>query len=276
MKNLIVLTAITLINCACASSDGDHDMVKITPSKGRPFLIDMSEVTNSQFKEFVDETGYVTTAERDFHLIFYGDDTQEIDSTVVAGSLVFKPTRGPVVLTDYSQWWEWKTGAHWAAPEGPGSDLSDRMNHPVVHISYEDARNYAAWIGKRLPTEQEWETAAKAGLDQKYAWGNTSIEEAFDKANYWQGFFPFRNDLKDGYYGSAPVKSFPPNAFGIYDMSGNVWEWCTSSSGQPIVKGGSFLCNESYCSGYRISSRMPNDHQSSLNHTGFRLVKDLD
>ncbi len=139
----------------------------------------------------------------------------------------------------------------------------------------EDAIAYAKWANKRLPTEEEWELLARGGKKNRFAWGNEEAESATSKANFWQGLFPFRNSVIDGYAGTAPVKSFPPNSFGLYEMSGNVWEWVISKSGQPVVKGGSFLCNDSYCSGYRINSRMPNDRESSLNHTGFRLVKDL-
>ncbi len=248
-------------------------MVKVISDEVQSFYIDEIEVTNAQFQVFVKETGYITTAEKDFTLPFIIDGKQ-VDSTIFAGSLVFKATEGPVPLDDYSQWWEWTSGAFWAAPEGPSSDIKERMDHPVVHISFIDAQAYASWAGKRLPTEQEWEIAAKAGKDQIYAWGNKAAEHSHDKANFWQGLFPFRNNEEDGFYGSAPVRSFEPNELGIYDMSGNVWEWTISSTGQSVVKGGSFLCNESYCSGYRIESRMPNDQESSLNHTGFRLVKD--
>lgn len=240
----------------------------------KAIFIDKTEVTNAQFKIFIDATGYTTTAEKDFRLEIEKEGVL-VDSVVAAGSLVFIKTDGPVQLNDYSQWWEWKQGAFWAAPEGEGSNIEDRMNHPVVQVSFEDVNAYARWAGMRLPTESEWEYAASGGENITFAWGNENAKQAGKKANFWQGFFPFQNTVEDGFIGTAPIKSFAPNKFGLFEMSGNVWEWCVSSSGQPIVKGGSFLCNDSYCSGYRISSRMPNDRESSLNHTGFRLVKDI-
>lgn len=270
---------ITIIFFSCSTYEDEKisgmEKVSIPGAEGEKILlVDITEVTNSQFKKFVDATHYKTTAEKDFNLPLEREGNL-IDSLIKAGSLVFKQTDGPVALDDYSQWWEWKEGAYWAAPEGPGSSIRDKMDHPVVHISFEDAMAYAKWIGKRLPTEEEWQYAASGGKNNTYAWGNETIEEATKKANFWQGLFPFQNNNEDGYIGTAPVKTYPSNNFGLFEMSGNVWEWCISSSGTPIVKGGSFLCNDSYCSGYRVQSRMPNDRESSLNHTGFRLVKDV-
>ncbi len=206
-----------------------------------------------------------------------------------------------------SQWWHWTVGANWRQPEGPGSSIAHRMDHPVVHISWEDAQAYASWAGKRLPTEAEWEWAAMGTVkNAKYPWGDESIEEAYDKANFWQGIFPFRNLEKDGYYGTAPVKSFQANGYGLYDMAGNVWEWCQDKyrydaykadrakgtvenpegprksfdPAEPMIekyamRGGSFLCNDSYCSGYRVARRMKSSKDSGFNHTGFRCVRDI-
>jgi formylglycine-generating enzyme required for sulfatase activity len=276
------------------------------------FYMDETEVTNQQFMAFVDATGYVTTAEKPIDWAELSTQLppgtpKPADSLLKAGSLVFRPTEGPVDLRDYSQWWEWKVGANWRQPEGPGSSLENRMDHPVVHISWEDAQAYAKWTGKRLPTEAEWEWAALGGEDIKYPWGNDPIEEAHDKANFWQGFFPYQNEERDGYYGTSPVRSFPPNGYGLYDMAGNVWEWCSDTyrydnyqidhskgsvtnpqgpsssqnlndpyaTNEHVIRGGSYLCNDSYCSGYRVSRRMPSDGDSGTNHKGFRCVKDL-
>jgi len=275
------------------------------------FYMDATEVTNRQFDNFVKATHYITVAEREL-------DWDELkkqlppntpkphDSLLSPGSLVFKPTTGPVNMTDPSAWWRWTIGANWRQPEGPGSSIADRMSHPVVHVSWEDADAYARWAGKQLPTEAEWEWAAMGGnSNAKYPWGNASAEEAYDKANFWQGFFPYENLEQDGYYGTAPVKSFPPNAYGLYDMAGNVWEWCSDKyhagayqqyegmvndpvgpedSYDPqepytpkyVMRGGSFLCNDSYCSGYRVSRRMKSSKDSGLNHTGFRCVMSVE
>ena len=275
-----------------------------------PFYIDTHEVTNAEFDEFIKATGYLTVAEKDI-------DWEEIkmqlpkgtpkppDEVMKAGSLVFKETSGPVDLMDYSQWWHWTIGAHWRQPEGPGSSIEDRMDHPVVHIAYEDALIYAQWMGKRLPTEAEWEWAASGGTINKYPWGNDPIEDAIDKANFWQGIFPYKNLLQDGHKGTAPVGSFPSNGYGLFDMAGNVWEWCQDKydvesyaidknkglvknpggsnryndprepySQKHIIRGGSFLCNESYCSGYRVSRRMSTSKDSGSNHKGFRCARD--
>ncbi|MCL4106435.1 UNVERIFIED_CONTAM: hypothetical protein GTU68_030393 [Idotea baltica] len=257
------------------------------------FYMDETEVTNAAFKEFIDETGYVTIAER------------PPDSLLQPGALVFHQTSQPVALDDPSKWWSWTIGASWQHPLGPDSDIKDKMDHPVVQISWEDAAAYAKWADKRLPTEAEWEWAARGGKeDQIYPWGNESVSEVGHKnANYWQGMFPFENSEKDGYLTTAPVKSFPPNAYGLYDMAGNVWEWCqdwydanyyqkdeaasngTDGPGQSynpmnpyqaskVMRGGSFLCNDDYCSGYRNARRMQSSPDTGLNHAGFRCVKD--
>lgn len=277
------------------------------------FYMDVQEVTNASFKEFVDATGYVTEAERDINWDVVKKDVppgtpKPADSLLKAGSLIFSPTDGPVDLTDYAQWWRWTTGANWRQPEGPGSSIADRMDHPVVHVSWTDAKAYAEWAGKRLPTEAEWEWAAMGGTSEaKYPWGNEPIEESYNKANFWQGSFPYLNSLLDGFENTAPVRSYAPNGYGLYDMAGNVWEWCedkyhagaytllgeegnrlnpkgpaTSFDPQEpyaekyVIRGGSFLCNDSYCSGYRTSRRMSSTKDSAFNHTGFRCVRDLE
>lgn len=276
------------------------------------FYMDETEVTNKEFAQFVDATNYVTVAEKD---IPWEEIKKQLpvnaskppDSVLAAGSLVFKQTQAPVDLSDYRQWWQWTIGANWRRPEGPGSSISDRMNHPVVHIAWEDAKAYANWAGKRLPTEAEWEWASMGGdITAKYPWGNESVEQASDKANFWQGKFPYQNYALDGFEGTAPIKSFKANGFGLYDMAGNVWEWCEDkydvdayqndkekglvsnpkgslSYNDPrepyapkhVIRGGSFLCNDTYCSGYRVSRRMSSSKDSGFNHTGFRCVKDL-
>lgn len=274
---LLLLIPLFLLSNGCQLEQLTEEGMVLIPGNEHiaSFLMDQTEVTNAEFAAFVKATGYVTTAEKDFTLPMNTGSGLR-DSTILAGSLVFQPTEGPVPLDDFSQWWQWTTGAYWAAPEGPGSDIKSRMDHPVVHVSFSDASAYAQWAGKRLPTEDEWEWAAKGGQNHRFAWGNEPAGSAYDKANFWQGFFPFDNRLDDGYYGTSPVNTFPKNPYGLSDMAGNVWEWCLTTSSGPIVKGGSFLCNDSYCSGYLVTSRMPNDRESSLNHTGFRLVKDLE
>jgi sulfatase modifying factor 1 len=277
------------------------------------FYMDQTEVTNAQFEAFVKATGYVTTAEKELdweelRKQLPPDTPRPADSVLQPGSLVFQPTEGPVDLRDLSQWWEWTLGANWRHPEGPGSSIQDRMNHPVVHVSHEDAKAYAAWAGKRLPTEAEWEWAAMGGLeDPVYPWGNTPADQAAKKANFWQGIFPFRNDSLDGYVRTAPVKTYSENGYELYDMAGNVWEWCEDKyradtysldlepeeafnpsgplesfdPGDPlaeknVVRGGSYLCSDSYCSGYRVARRMRTTPDTGMGHLGFRCVKDID
>jgi sulfatase modifying factor 1 len=275
------------------------------------FWMDTAEVTNAQFAKFVNATGYITTAERkpDWSQLkkqLPPGTPKPDDSVLVAASLVFEPPKHPVDLNDYTQWWAWKKGADWKHPHGPGSSIKGKDNYPVVHISWYDAVAYCKWADKRLPTEAEWEWAARGGLQNKiYPWGNEPVDAGKPKANTWQGHFPYDNTLKDKYYGLAPVASFPPNGYGLYDMAGNVWEWCAdyynsnyyaaiaNSKGvnnpqgptksydpdepyapKRVIRGGSFLCNDSYCSGYRVARRMKSTEDSGMEHLGFRCVRD--
>ncbi|MDQ0639834.1 sulfatase modifying factor 1 [Pedobacter sp. W3I1] len=275
------------------------------------FYIDVTEVTNTQFKQFVKATGYVTTAEQkpDWNILkkqLPPGTPKPAANVLVAASLVFVPAKGPVDINNYAQWWAWSKGADWKHPRGPKSNILGKDNFPVVHVSYFDALAYCKWAGKRLPTEAEWEWAARGGLkDNIYPWGNESVNISKAKANIWEGDFPYKNVLKDKFYYSAPVKSFAPNAYGLYDMAGNVWEWCSdfydnryyASVNKPqgitnpqgpakshdpdepyaikhTVRGGSFLCNDSYCSGYRVARRMKTSEDSGMEHLGFRCVSD--
>jgi len=277
------------------------------------FYMDVHEVTNRQFRKFVDKTGYVTIAEKEIDWLEMKKELpvgtrKPSDEILQPGSLVFRSTDRPVALGDETQWWAWTIGTNWRKPEGPGSNIEDKMDHPVVHVAWEDAIAYARWSGKRLPTEAEWEWAARGGLNNPiYPWGDKSASKAASKANFWQGQFPYKNTLKDGFYGTAPVMSYMPNGYGLHDMAGNVWEWCAdlyhfgsykidlengfsiNPSGpeesydplephmsKRVIRGGSFLCNDSYCSGYRVSRRMKSSQDTGLSHTGFRCVKSVE
>lgn len=258
-----------------------------------PLAVERHPVTNAQFAEFVAATGHVTVAEQQLDpAAFPGVPPEEL----VPGSLVFQPTTGPVNLRDWRQWWTWVPGACWKHPTGPGSTVEDRPDHPVVQVAYPDAAAYAAWAGRRLPTEEQWEYAAGAGAVSVYAWGADVRPGGALMANTWQGKFPYRNDGALGWTGTSPVGTFPANGFGLLDMIGNVWEWtatrytprhrahpevsgcCPAPGGDPSInqalKGGSHLCAPEYCHRYRPAARSPQSQDSSTTHIGFRCVAD--
>lgn len=253
------------------------------------FWIQPHQVTNAAFAQFVSDTGYVTVAQRPLNPADYPGAPRE---NLQPGSLVFQRTPGPVDLRHLSQWWVWTPGACWNHPRGPRSGLTGRDTHPVVHVAFEDAQAYADWAGLALPTEAEWEVAARGGHPHAtYTWGDEPEAPGQKLANFWHGEFPYLPDT--GYGQSAPVGSYPPNAYGLYDMAGNVWEWttdfytsnraaaacCAEDSRDPqsgvarrVIKGGSFLCADSYCRRYRPAARRPQAVDTGMSHIGFRCV----
>ena len=275
------------------------------------FQLDRHPVTVSEFRRFVDGSGYMTVAERPLDPADY----PEADPALLApGSLVFHTTPGPVPLNDPSVWWEYVPGANWRSPEGPGSDVAGRARHPVTHVAFEDAQAFARWAGKELPSEAEWEYAARGGLDAAvFAWGDEMLPDGKPRANFWQGDFPWRNTGANGWRGTSAVGSFPPNGYGLYDVTGNVWEWTvdfysprgagvTSKPGERaccvprnpridspelsfdvgnpgahiprrVIKGGSHLCAPSYCMRYRPAARQGEAIDTSTSHIGFRCIR---
>ncbi|CAN7357584.1 formylglycine-generating enzyme family protein [Paenibacillus sp. LjRoot153] len=260
-------------------SDGEGPIRSVTVS---PFYVSPYTVTNAEYKEFVDTTGYKTEAEQYgwsfvFHLLLSKETAQKVTQVV-----------------QKTPWWWYVEGADWRHPEGSDSTIEDRLDHPVVHVSWNDAMTYCKWSGKRLLTEAEWEYAARGGLVQKkYAWGDLLKPDGKHMCNIWQGKFPEKNNASDGYIGTAPVHAFPPNGYGLYQTAGNVWEWCADwfnkdfhlterpvnpkgpASGQArVMRGGSYLCHKSYCNRYRVAARTANTPDSSSGNTGFRCAVD--
>jgi formylglycine-generating enzyme len=270
------------------------------------FWIDRHPVTNRQFSRFVAATGYVTVAERPPDPALYPGAPPE---NLVAGSMVFTPSSGPVDLTNHALWWAWTPGADWRHPQGPQSSIAGLADHPVVQVALEDVEAYCAWAGTALPAEAEWEYAARGGLEQAiFTWGNEERPGGQLMANSWQGHFPWQNTREDNYVSTSPVGSYPANGYGLLDMAGNVWEWtadwytvkyqanpdnpcCTVSNPAPnareasinplqahfriprrVVKGGSHLCAPSYCFRYRPAARQPQDIDTGTSHVGFRCV----
>ncbi len=211
-----------------------------------PFALDIYPVTNAKFSKFIEETGYITVAERSLdwekmRMQASPDAVKPSPELLQPGSLVFHPTKGPVDLRNMGKWWYWTHGASWRSPEGPGSSIEGRQDHPVVQIAWEDAAAYAAWAGQRLPTEAEWEFAARGGLDRsRYAWGEEESPDGQVMVNRWTGDFPYENDRLDGFSGTSPVGSFPANGYGLYDMGGNVWNWCSD-----LYQGDTFMARAS-------------------------------
>jgi formylglycine-generating enzyme len=258
------------------------------------FAIEQHPVSNAQFSEFVSDTGYVTVAERPLDQALFPELAPE---ELEAGSLVFTPTPGPVDLSNWRQWWRWSVGADWRHPFGPESSIEDKADHPVVQIAYPDAEAYAAWAGRRLPSEAEWEYAARGGSTTTYAWGEDVRPDGQLMANTWQGRFPYQNTGANGWVGTSSIGSFPANDFGLVDMIGNVWEWTTTTyqsrhavaapccgptiertpdqTTRKALKGGSHICAPEYCLRYRPAARSPQSLDTSTTHIGFRCVMSL-
>lgn len=290
----------------CGGLEAMDDARPIHRVKVDGFWMDLTEVTNAEFARFVAATGYVTVAERPLDP---GEFPGVSADKLVPGSLVFTPPNKAVPLNNALYWWRYVPGANWRHPEGPGSNLTGRENFPVVHVTFEDAVTYAKWADKQLPTEAQWEFAARGGrAGALYPWGDTFEPDGRSMANTFQGEFPHRNTGADGYMGAAPVASYPPNDYGLHDMAGNVWEWCADwyhpdvygrrspdklvhnpvgvteqesyDPAEPglakrVQRGGSFLCTDQYCTRYMVGSRGKGDPQTSSNHVGFRCVRNL-
>jgi formylglycine-generating enzyme required for sulfatase activity len=290
---------------AMGSNDHYPEEAPVRPAEVGDFWIDETPVTNAAFADFVAATGFVTAAET-------APDPRDYPGMSLAlakaGSAVFTPPSGPVSTEDAGLWWRYEFGAQWRRPLGPGSSVDDKTDHPVVQIAYADAAAFANWAGKALPTEAEWEFAARGGLaGAAFAWGDTLTPDQRIMANTWQGRFPWENTLDDGYAGTSPVGAFPPNGFGLYDMIGNVWEWTCDwfasvpatplksccgppmrrqvtqaesydphtpqiRTGRKVLKGGSHLCAPNYCQRYRPAARFPQPIDSAASHIGFRCI----
>jgi formylglycine-generating enzyme required for sulfatase activity len=267
------------------------------------YWMDRTPITNAQFARFVEATKYVTVAERPLDPRDYPGVPRE---KLVPGSAVFRPTSTPVPLDNPLQWWRYTPGANWKHPDGPSSSTDNRQDHPVVHVAFEDVAEYAKWSGKRVPTEAEFEFAARGGLDRnRYPWGNEMTPAGKVVANTWQGRFPASDRGEDGYLGTSPVTAFPPNGYGLYDMGGNVWQWCSdwyrpdayvgreksgtavknpqgpADSFDPqepgttkrVLRGGSYLCTDQYCARYLVGSRGKGEVTSGTSNLGFRLAR---